>query len=39
MRIGPRNIFRKLFPGAVWEVDDPKGLYLTFDMLHPFWCE
>ena len=31
MRIGPRNIFRKLFPGAVWEVDDPNGLYLTFD--------
>lgn len=31
MRIGPINIFRKLFPGAVWEVDDPNGLYLTFD--------
>ncbi|MBO7262818.1 MAG: polysaccharide deacetylase family protein [Alistipes sp.] len=31
MRIGPRNIFRKLFPEAVWEVDDPNGLYLTFD--------
>ena len=31
MRINPGNIFRKLFRGAVWEVDDPKGLYLTFD--------
>lgn len=31
MRIGTKNIFRKLFPGAVWEVDDPNGLYLTFD--------
>ena len=31
MRIGTKNIFRKLFPGAVWEVDDPHGLYLTFD--------
>lgn len=24
-------MFRKLFPGAVWEVDDPDGIYLTFD--------
>ena len=31
MRIGTRNIFRRLFPGAVWEVNDPHGLYLTFD--------
>ena len=31
MRIGPKNIFRRLFPGAVWEVNDPTGLYLTFD--------
>ena len=31
MRIGTKNIFRRLFPGAVWEVDDPQGLYLTFD--------
>ncbi|MEE0865166.1 MAG: polysaccharide deacetylase family protein [Alistipes sp.] len=31
MRIKPRNIFRKLFPGAIWEIDDPEGIYLTFD--------
>lgn len=31
MRIGTRNIFRRLFPGAVWEVNDSHGLYLTFD--------
>ena len=31
MRIGTKNIFRRLFPGAVWEVGDPNGLYLTFD--------
>ena len=31
MRIGHRNILRRLFPGAVWEVNDPEGLYLTFD--------
>ena len=31
MRIGLRHILRRLFPGAVWDVDDPHGLYLTFD--------
>ena len=31
MRIKPTNIFRSFFPGVIWEVDDPKGLYLTFD--------
>ena len=31
MRIGPRNILRRLFPGVVWEINDPEGLYLTFD--------
>ena len=31
MRINPGNIFRRLFKGAVWEMDDPEGLYLTFD--------
>ncbi len=31
MRIKPTNIIRSLFPGVIWEVDDPTGLYLTFD--------
>ena len=31
MRIKPTNIIRSLFPGVIWEVDDPAGLYLTFD--------
>lgn len=31
MRIKPTNIIRSLFPGVIWEVDDPNGLYLTFD--------
>ena len=31
MRIKPRNILRRFFKGAVWEIDDPNGLYLTFD--------
>ena len=31
MSIKPTNIMRSFFPGVVWEVDDPMGLYLTFD--------
>ena len=31
MRVNPGRILRWLYPDVVWEVDDPNGIYLTFD--------
>lgn len=31
MRIKPGRLLRWMFPGVVWRMDDPDGIYLTFD--------
>ena len=31
MRINPGTFLRWMFPGVVWSIDDPEGIYLTFD--------
>ncbi|MBQ8366734.1 MAG: polysaccharide deacetylase family protein [Alistipes sp.] len=31
MRINPGTFLRWMFPGVIWSVDDPEGIYLTFD--------
>lgn len=31
MRINPGGIIRKIFPSMIWKIDDPDGIYLTFD--------
>ena len=31
MRIKPNALLRWMFPGVVWSIDDPEGIYLTFD--------
>ena len=31
MRINPGRILRWLFPNVIWKMDDPDGIYLTFD--------
>ena len=31
MRVNPGKILNWMFPNVVWQMDDPTGLYLTFD--------
>ena len=31
MRVNPGKILKWLYPDVVWEIDDPEGIYLTFD--------
>ena len=31
MKIKPWGFIRKLFPDMIWEIDDPNGVFLTFD--------
>ena len=31
MRVNPGNILKWMFPDVVWQMDDPLGIYLTFD--------
>lgn len=31
MRINPGTFLRWMFPGVIWSIDDPEGIYLTFD--------
>lgn len=31
MRVNPGKILNWMFPNVVWQVDDPDGIYLTFD--------
>ena len=31
MRVNPGKILNWMFPDVVWQVDDPEGIYLTFD--------
>lgn len=31
MRIKPNALLSWMFPGVVWSIDDPEGVYLTFD--------
>ncbi|MBQ2364406.1 MAG: polysaccharide deacetylase family protein [Alistipes sp.] len=31
MRVKLGKILHKLFPGVIWSIDDPDGIYLTFD--------
>ena len=31
MRVNPGNILKWMFPNVVWQMDDPSGIYLTFD--------
>jgi peptidoglycan/xylan/chitin deacetylase (PgdA/CDA1 family) len=31
MRIKPPKILRRLMPDLIWEIDDPEGVFLTFD--------
>ncbi|MBO5832667.1 MAG: polysaccharide deacetylase family protein [Alistipes sp.] len=31
MRIKPGKILRWMFPNVIWSIDDPEGIYLTFD--------
>ena len=31
MKIKPWGFIRRLFPDMIWEIDDPYGVYLTFD--------
>jgi peptidoglycan/xylan/chitin deacetylase (PgdA/CDA1 family) len=31
MRIKPGKILKWMFPNVVWSIDDPEGIYLTFD--------
>lgn len=31
MRIKPGTLLRWMFPGVVWSMDDPEGIYITFD--------
>lgn len=31
MKLKPPKIIRHLFPSLIWEIDDPEGVFLTFD--------
>ncbi|MBR2867095.1 MAG: polysaccharide deacetylase family protein [Alistipes sp.] len=31
MRINPGTFLRWMFPSVIWSIDDPEGIYLTFD--------
>lgn len=31
MRVNPGKILNWMFPNVVWQIDDPEGIYLTFD--------
>ena len=31
MKIKPFNFIRRLYPDMIWEIDDPNGVFLTFD--------
>ena len=31
MRLKPPKIIRRLLPDLIWEIDDPEGVFLTFD--------
>lgn len=31
MRVNPGRILRWMFPDVIWKMDDPDGIYLTFD--------
>ena len=31
MRVNPGTFLRWMFPGVIWSIDDPEGIYLTFD--------
>ena len=31
MRLKPPKLIRRLMPDLIWEIDDPDGVYLTFD--------
>ncbi len=31
MKIRPWGIFKRLYPDYIWQIDDPNGVYLTFD--------
>ncbi len=31
MRLKPPKFIRRLFPSLIWEIDDPDGIFLTFD--------
>jgi len=31
MRLKPPKIIRRLMPDLIWEIDDPEGVFLTFD--------
>ena len=31
MRIKVPGIVKRIYPDMVWSIDDPEGLYLTFD--------
>ncbi|MBP3547610.1 MAG: polysaccharide deacetylase family protein [Alistipes sp.] len=31
MRVNPGTFLRWIFPGVIWSIDDPEGIYLTFD--------
>ena len=33
MKLKPPKIIRHLFPSLIWEIDDPEGVFLTFDDL------
>lgn len=31
MRVNPGRVLRWMFPDVIWKMDDPDGIYLTFD--------
>ena len=31
MRVKPNALLRWMFPNVVWSMEDPEGVYLTFD--------
>ena len=31
MKIKPWGFVKRLYPDMIWEIDDPEGVYLTFD--------